>query len=206
MARTIDGLTNTDPIDGTNPYGKVRDETSPGSNDGTPVNEAMINDVLIFFQRLLSEAGISANELPENTVNGFQFYTALQILAVGNAGNTGLFTSLKTKVIEIGDWNMDANDQITLTNVTIPYASVRAINAIIRNDGDTLRLSLNDQAAQGGIGLTTTDTGYISWALGSGGSSFTNITLGRVLSGYFDNASYDSTSYNRGFLVINYEE
>lgn len=65
-------------IDTTNPsyqYGKLIDD--PGNGTGTPVNEQLYNDHHQFFERLMDDAGINANGLPDNDANGYQLNTAL---------------------------------------------------------------------------------------------------------------------------------
>lgn len=78
MARDIQDLTNTDAPSLDYPYGRVRDISSPGASDGTPVNEEMVGDVLQFFNKLMAEGGVTANGLPDNDYSGFQFFEALE--------------------------------------------------------------------------------------------------------------------------------
>lgn len=75
MALDIVDKPNTDGPDGTYPYGKIRDNT--GAGNGTPVNTEVYGDFHQFFARLMAIAGIVANGLPDNSVNGFQLFTAL---------------------------------------------------------------------------------------------------------------------------------
>ena len=90
MARDIQNRTNVKAPDAVDPYGKVLDETAKGANDGTPMNEELFNDIAVFFQKLLDEAGVAPNELPENLTNGFQLYEALLKVAGGGAdGSNG---------------------------------------------------------------------------------------------------------------------
>lgn len=73
MALTIldyDGA--VDPISGTNPYGQIKNRPL-----GTRINVKSNGDMQVFFQRLMGRYGVTANSLPENTVNGFQLHEAL---------------------------------------------------------------------------------------------------------------------------------
>ncbi len=90
MARSILDLDNVDPADYDYPYGKVRDVSALGASDGTPVNEAAIGDVLQFFQKLMDEASVVPNGLPDNNYSGFQLFQALEDLlpAIKYRGNT----------------------------------------------------------------------------------------------------------------------
>jgi hypothetical protein len=68
--------TNVTPAGGSYPYGDVKDNTGP--NDGTPVNNELLADYVQFFERMMSESGITPNNLPDNSTNGFQLFEALK--------------------------------------------------------------------------------------------------------------------------------
>lgn len=89
MARLLSARPNTAPVDATNPHGTILDESGPGQGDGTNVNEAVNGDLLVFFQKLMAEAGVVPNELPDNTVNGFQLFDAFQLLISQTSGGGG---------------------------------------------------------------------------------------------------------------------
>ncbi len=61
-----------------NPFGQIRNDD--GSNNGTPVDQLTYNDIHVFFDLLMNEAGIVPNNLPENTTNGFQLNDAIKKL------------------------------------------------------------------------------------------------------------------------------
>lgn len=94
---------------------------------------------------------------------------------------------LLTKILEIGDWNMDSFGASSLIIHGITLAKIRSVTAIIRNDADTVYNSLE--------------------GLGEGGSSAvtSTIQLTRLAAGAFDTTDYDSTSYNRGWITVTYE-
>ena len=102
MARQLLTGTNVDPADATNPFGKVRDDSSPTATDGTLLNEVLTNDPLIFFQKLLDEAGITANDLPEDETNGFQFIEALRAFIFRISGGSGLMAQRFTNLPNTG--------------------------------------------------------------------------------------------------------
>lgn len=58
------------------PYGNIKD--NPGDNTGTPVNKLVYADFHQFFAKLMDDAGISYNGLPDNATDGFQYFLALQ--------------------------------------------------------------------------------------------------------------------------------
>lgn len=75
MAYKLEDKPNVVAPNGTYPYGAIKDNS--GSGDGTPVNAVVYGDFHQFFARLMAIAGLVANGLPDNAVNGFQLFTAL---------------------------------------------------------------------------------------------------------------------------------
>lgn len=91
------------------------------------------------------------------------------------------------KVIEIGDWNMDATESVTVVH-GVTNANIRSVSVLIHMDGGNYHFP-------------------IDWL---GGGYYTiepsrHIHLERVVDGVFDNANFDATSFNRGWIVIEYE-
>lgn len=103
-------------------------------------------------------------------------------------------TILFLKKINIGDWNMDTTSEVSIAH-GLTYSKIQNVWAIIRNDGDTNRQMLI-QSTPLATGTPASQIGFLS----------TNIILARETSGNFDNASYNATSYNRGFAYIVYEK
>lgn len=58
------------------PNGQIKNDPS-----GTPVNVLTNGDVQITFDKILREAGVTANGLPDNETNGYQIFAALQRVA-----------------------------------------------------------------------------------------------------------------------------
>ena len=105
-----------------------------------------------------------------------------------DAGASG--ATLKSKVIEIGDWNMNVSASGTSSiNVShrlgSDFKNIRVLTTMIRNDADTQYDSFSD-------GVTY----YID---------STEIELLTNASGLYDSVAYDSTSYNRGWITVWYE-
>lgn len=98
-------------------------------------------------------------------------------------------TKLKTKVITIGDWDMDLTPSVTLS--TSSY-EIRIVLVIIRQDSDASRVNLEyiQAGSQGGY-----------WNINGSG----DLVLTRNAGGPFDNASFNATSFNRGWATIIYE-
>ena len=105
--------------------------------------------------------------------------------AIGVVVDVGSGLVLKTKVLSIGDWNMDTGATKTVPH-GLTLADIRGISAIIRHDdgGQVYELEY----------------------AGAGGASAndTLVTLVRVTASTFDTAAFDSTSYNRGWITIQY--
>ncbi|HXK36583.1 MAG TPA: hypothetical protein VJ553_03300 [Candidatus Paceibacterota bacterium] len=122
---------------------------------------------------------------------------------VGIVAGAGNATLLK-KVVNIGDWNMDTTATIAVAHGIADHTKIIGISVSIRDDGDITTSPLN--IALGGIPPGTVDVPQGAWRKGGtyGGTDPNNIGLWRLAGGYFDTASYDATSYNRGWIIIEY--
>ncbi len=110
-----------------------------------------------------------------------------------DTGGTETLKNLRTKIIEIGDWDMDANANISVTHGIADHQGIRSAEVMIRNDAATLVTNLDAFTAANGA------EGGIS-AINSG-----TVTLQRLAGGTFDATIYDSTTFNRGWVTIQYE-
>lgn len=117
--------------------------------------------------------------------------TALNgVIASGgiDAGGSGIF--LKTKVIDIGNWNMAASSSVNVAH-GLTLSNIRRVSAAVRNDTATQTINLNFN-----IGGESGSQGVYAEA--------TNIVLHRSTAGTFDSSSFSAASYNRGWIVIDY--
>lgn len=57
-------------------FGRPKDNT--GSNNGTPVNAAVFNDIFQFVEKLVNSSNVIPNGQLENTTNGYQIFDALR--------------------------------------------------------------------------------------------------------------------------------
>lgn len=81
--RQLDSNPRVDNSDPSNyPHGRIRD--NDGSGNGTDVNERVYGDIHSMKEQLMILAGIVANNLPDNTANGYQLIDALIALASKN--------------------------------------------------------------------------------------------------------------------------
>lgn len=110
-----------------------------------------------------------------------------RVLTPSNLGLGVQDAPLNIKVIDIGDWNMDATASINVAH-GITFAKIRSVSAMIRND-------IADTYWDYGGELN----GDLFFTVNS-----TNVVLSRVASGFFDGVDFDSTAYNRGWVVVQY--
>lgn len=94
---------------------------------------------------------------------------------------------VNTKVINIGDWNMDSTATLSVAH-GLNSNRIRSVDVWIREDTGSAVAPLTYNPAG-------TPAGYFSY-------DGTNIIMSRLSAGLFDSTTYDSTSYNRGFIVI----
>ena len=105
-----------------------------------------------------------------------------------------VLSNLITEKVDIDDWNMDSALSVSVAHglSATEWKTIRALNVIIRNDTDTFRYKIETMSVAGVM------QGVVS------SIDATNINLARLAGGFFDNANFDSTSYNRGFVTFDY--
>jgi len=105
-------------------------------------------------------------------------------------------TALKKIVKDIGDWDMDGTASVNVAHgLSASFINIRSAIAMIRDDSSVSNKPLNAPAGA----ADTTPQGAV------GNIDSTNVNLVRLTGGDFDSVSYDSTSFNRGWVVITYE-
>lgn len=102
-------------------------------------------------------------------------------------------TNLNLKILNIGDWNMDSTIDVNVAH-GLTTSKIIGFQVCIRDDGDTYRQLL---AGPDAAAFLPQAYSYIS----SG-----NVYIRRLPAGAFDNTNYDSTSYNRGWILIWYTD
>jgi hypothetical protein len=216
--RKLADIPNTDAPSTNYPGGRIRNKNNSTVPPiiGTPIVEELYGDMVQFFQRLLVMGSVTPNDLPDNVTNGYQTIQALfsAILAqfaanvpeseYGTATNkfltpemiTARDAGLITEIWPINDWDMNA---INLKILTFPgryIDRIRSIDVLIRNDANTELIPLLGAS----ISFTETDGTYKIDH--NSDADQTELYLFRRASGFFDTASYQATSYNRGFVRI----
>jgi len=98
--------------------------------------------------------------------------------------------TVRKKILDIGDWNMDSTPAADVAH-GLTASKIRSVSILIRPDvGDTL--------------LPIEYTGGADTPSGFYQIQGINIFMARVTGGSFDSTNYDSTSFNRGWITIEY--
>lgn len=117
----------------------------------------------------------------------------------GNADTATLATTatkvgvLNVVVIDIGDWDMDASGSVSVAH-GLDITKIMGASALVRNDANDTKAPLlavpgsTSGISQGGIGVISTTT----------------ITIYRLDGGNFDDVTFSTTSYNRGWITVWY--
>lgn len=111
----------------------------------------------------------------------------------GVVAGTGNATLLK-KIINIGDWDMDTTQTVSVAH-GLTLSKIRKIDVLIQIDAGT---------GSDAVYLLTTGNYLAPTTSGAFQADATNVLLGRVTGGIFDNSFFDSTGYNRGWITIEY--
>lgn len=103
------------------PKGRLRNKNG---GDGTTVSEVWMGDFVQFFQKLIGDAGITENGLPDNTTNGFQLVQAVDL------------RYYKKKEI-VTTWDMVVDSDISVAH-GLDNTKIKTINGYIIN-GNSLK-------------------------------------------------------------------
>lgn len=110
-----------------------------------------------------------------------------------DSSSSSSFVKIKNKILEIGDWNMDTTSLVNINHGISNFLNIVSSKVSIINDLSTVIVSLE---GYNGIGFEK----------GTYSINSTSFVLDRTTGGIFDNTSYDSTSFNRGYIYITYIE
>jgi hypothetical protein len=131
MATGVENYPNITVPAGAYPYGNVKDD--PG---GTPFNVETNADYIQFFARMLDIANMTANVLPDNLTNGYQYFIALQETINYNVG----------EIIKL----YIGTSYSTTTGYRISGLATRADDGIVFFDGRLYYVTGNAGGACGG--------------------------------------------------------
>jgi hypothetical protein len=113
--------------------------------------------------------------------------------ALGGFRTEGTGFYEKTKYIDIGAWNMDSTAFLAVAHGISDHNTILSVIVTIYNDAANTSYNLTGLSEGSGA-----MSGFIS------GWDATNITLGRLTSGNFDNSNFDSAFINRGVITVKY--
>jgi len=99
---------------------------------------------------------------------------------------------LYKKIIEIGDWDIDTGQLNEISHGIADHNKIRTVQVIIRSDADTVNHPLDYDPGDGAEGWWRIDEN--------------DIHMYALPSGIFNLGGYSSTSFNRGWITIEYEE
>ena len=152
MARNKANQRNIDKSDLANyPDARIRNNT--GSNDGTPISEAVYGDIHETFAKFMREAGLNYNNLPDNVSNGYQLFEAIKRVAakndfIGSAtkqGNDTVYFDaplniFKDKESMIFNVNFDSTDALNKAICPAPNFSKTLVISGAFKSGQKIRL------------------------------------------------------------------
>lgn len=185
------------------------DAASPAiSNVATRANKFLGFDAAGAMVYTAGSTTVSANAVSITDAGGYyspatEVEAALQevgsdlsAVTTATTTNTTKIAGLNTKVIDIGDWNMD-NEPTPIPTPThgLTLSKIRNVTVIIRNDADTIRSDIN---------LRTGGEIYSAGATQGVQCNATEVLIYRPINGLFDTTDYNSTTYNRGWITIQY--
>lgn len=146
------------------------------------------------------EASVTYKDINiDQSNNSFRVWNSTDVKILEYKTDTGEFkldgvTQLREKVIDIGDWDMDATITVNVAH-GLTVTKIRTISVLIRGDNDT---DYHDFASIENNALSSTNASITAQT--------TNVNITRSTSGPFDSTAYNLTSYNRGWITIQYTE
>ena len=143
---------------------------------------------------------ITISSLYSSLYRRIEFLSGSHAVNVTSAGVESVKRILK-KTIEIGDWNMDSTAAVNILHGLSSQANIRSVSALIRSDSGGNTSIISNSCIDDITGAGGDQQAWIYYA-----NTGTAIGLVRLTGGIFDSTSWDSTSYNRGWVTIFYEE
>jgi hypothetical protein len=160
------------------------------------INEKTANTGVTVDGVLLKDTAVRANTLESTVSTGTAPLTVASTTKVTNFTAEALSDGtnrILTKIINIGDWNMDTTETVNIAH-GLTMGDIRSVTAIVRPDN--------------GTPLYVLSTGYVDTPAEIeafiNSIDATNVNIKRRTGGVYDNANFDATSYNRGWITITY--
>jgi hypothetical protein len=151
----------------------------PGVDNTNDIGSATKQIKNVYVAGAVSSASISTNAITVNSISQGKDVTV----------------AIHRKIVNIGDWNMDATDTVNVTH-GLDVTKIRTVTGFILIDSNNAIYPIT-QAPYTEIGTYNKHSVcFVVFA--------TYIAMYRATGGNFDNTSFDSTGFNRGWLVIDY--
>lgn len=140
------------------PDGRTKDNT--GLNDGTPVKLLTLGDYQQFFAKILREAGLVANGLPDNDYTGYQYFDALRTVAkrpgeyIGWDRSTSIIVSGKNSpLVEV----FPGSPNLGVFNLEDPTSEEYNLGSVLMINRSSLTVAIG---VFGGIGTINGSSSY----------------------------------------------
>jgi len=177
-----------------NAVGNLGINAVPAASGGARVSiggTAGITDTLTLSKATGTGLSVASNVVITGTID-FGSITSGATKSEINAAADGMGVTIpRQKIIEIGDWNMDGTASVNVAH-GLTVSKIVGFRVMIRNDaGDTLH-----QIPRGNYSTDDLETDAVIDGV--------NVELGRETGGYYDDPAYDATSFNRGWIIIDY--
>ncbi len=164
-------------------------------------NQALASGDIKQDQKVVVVANLADNvyevqtDLSGVTLNGVETLTnktltspVISTPTIDGISNIATKLVLNTKVLDIGDWNMDATGFVAIAH-GLTLSTIRGISLIIRDDTDSAYF-FNVKST--GISLIDFDATFVS--------------LTRATGGDFDSTVFDAIGFSRGWVTIQYTD
>ncbi|MDD5013651.1 MAG: hypothetical protein PHW73_00935 [Atribacterota bacterium] len=120
MSRILANIPDVEGPSSNYPKGRIldQDNTQNPPVPGTPIIEALYGDIIQFFKKLIGNAVITENNLPDNETNGYQYVEAFETIVGDTVDAEATLRSGADGTLqgEIDDLNFNAWQNLTLVN------------------------------------------------------------------------------------------
>jgi hypothetical protein len=104
--------------------------------------------------------------------------------------------NLKISKVSTGTWNMQLDTEISVAHAIADFTKILTVFVRVRNDANTLYGDIFNNDTTGSP--FSDEEVAITW-------DATNINITTITSGYYNNTDFNSTSFDRGDIIIIYE-
>ena len=155
MAIKLENKTNVTAPTVTFPYGAIKDETTQGANDGTPISETVYQDMHQFFAKMMAEGGAAYTGTVDNGSTVNDFYNALQLCVTKRMELNNFITGrdADNKSVSTSSWVSIDNGNIGLPTDGI----TRSFHVTVKGVWETTATAVSGDVSECSHRLTKTD-------------------------------------------------